>query len=403
VLSLSLDEARRIALFAQGFGARPKLGPIEAVRKLGVLQLDSVNVVCRAHYLPLFARLGAYDRAALDGAAWSTLRKRKLFEYWGHEASLLPVAMQPLFRWRMERAARGKGVWGHIARFGGERKKFIEEVFREVRARGPLRASEIASAHERRRGTWWTRSDGKIALEWLFWSGRVSTATRRHFERIYDVTERVLPPSILASPTPDEHDAHRTLLTIAARALGVATMDDLADYFRLSTPDARPRIHELVEEGVLRAVKVETWPKPAFIADRVKAPKNEASALLTPFDPIVWRRARAERLFDFTYRIEIYTPAPKRKYGYYVLPFLFGDRLVARVDLKADRAEKTLFVRAAHAEKNVKKAAVADALAERLRSLASWLDLERVTVEKSGDLASALRARMREDRRAVSF
>ena len=391
-VSISLMEARRIALAAQGFGKSSD--PIALVAKLGVLQLDSVNVVCRAHYLPLFARAGPYDRAALDEASWGSGRKRKLFEYWGHEASLLPIAMQPLFRWRMERAAKGEGVWGHIARFGSERKKYIDEVLAEVRARGPVRASEIVSHGVRRRGTWWTRSDAKIALEWLFWTGRVSTATRRHFERIYDVTERVLPASVLARATPTIEDAQRSLLEISARALGIATEDDLADYFRLSPREARPRIEELVEAGTIARATVQGWTKPAFVVRGVKAAPVKASALVAPFDPIVWRRPRAERLFDFSYRIEIYTPAPKRKYGYYVLPFLLGDRLVARVDLKADRAKKVLELRAAHAEKHTAREEIAPPLARTLRSFAAWLDLERVSVGKKGDIAGAVRRAM---------
>lgn len=408
-LRLSLADARRIAIEAQGFATprlsrtrnEPRKGEAERilalVSQLGVVQLDSVNVVARAHYLPIHARLGHYTRQTFDDAIWGESRPRALFEYWGHEASILPVGLQPLFRWRMDRAAAGTGIWKHIARFGRERKAFVDEVLAEVRRRGPTRASEIEGAPKKRGGRWWSRSEGKHALEWLFWLGAVSTSTRKHFERIYDVTERVVPAEILATKTPPEAEAHRALLAIAARALGVATEEDLRDYYRLSPKDARPRLPELVEEGVLVPATVEGWDKPAYVSREAAARSRRRSqtsprvAFLAPFDPLVWFRARALRLFDFHYRIEIYTPAAARTHGYYVLPVLVGDGLPARVDMKANRESSTLLVHGAWLEKGIVADDVAAPIAEELQRFAMWLGLEKVSIARKGNLASSLR------------
>ena len=398
--TLSAAAARRIALAAQGFAEPRPSGPADmrhlrrVLRRLGLLQIDSVNVLVRAHYLPLFSRLGPYDRNLLDSAAYAG-RRRTLFEYWGHEASFLPVSLHPLLRWRMARAERGEGVYGSLARLARERRPFVEAVLAEVAARGPLSAGEL-SLGGRGQGSWWGWSEGKRALEWLFWAGRVTTATRRGFERVYDLTERVLPASVLAAPTPSVEDAQRELVRIAARALGVASERDLRDYFRLDVSDARARVAELVEAGELLPVQVEGWAQPAYLDPTARRPRRvEARALVSPFDPLVWERSRAERLFGFRYRLEIYTPAHKREHGYYVLPFLLGDRLVARVDLKADRGAKRLLVHAAHAEERMDRAAVAAALGEELRAVAQWLDLDRIEVGERGDLAPLLRAEHR--------
>lgn len=391
-------EARRIALSAQGFGVRSRRAPSRAeievlASRLGVVQLDSVNVVCRAHYLPVFARLGAYDRSILDRCAWS--EPRTLFEYWAHQASILPVASHRLFRWRMERAARGEGTWRTIARFGKEKRVFVESVLAEIASRGPTAASELSMATKSKSG-WWEWSDAKRAVEWLFWSGRLTASTRVHFERLYDLPERVLPHAALASKTPDVETAHRELLAIASRAHGIATEDDLCDYFRLSRRESRPRIAELVDTGELIPARVEGWTAPAYLhAGAAAAKVIQATALLTPFDPIVWYRPRAERVFGFRYRISIYTPEHLRTHGYYVLPFLLGDRLVARVDLKADRSRGALLVRAAYAEDGVVAEKVASSLGGELGRLASWLELDRVEVSRKGDLATALRAALR--------
>ena len=350
-----------------------------------------MNVLVRAHYLPLFSRLGAYDPALLDRLAYDG-RDRALFEYWGHEASLLPVSAYPLLRWRMERAARGLGIYGHIARFGRRRRAFVEEVLAEVTERGPLAASEL-SRGGRARGPWWGRSVGKKALEWLFWAGQVTTSTRRGFQRIYDLPERALPAAALAAPVPAEDEAQRLLLRAASRALGVATARDLSDYFRLNITEARPRLAELVEAGELVPARVEGWREAAYLHPQAPSPRRvQARALLAPFDPLVWERQRTERIFGFHYRISIYTPAAMRTHGYYVLPFLLGDRLVARVDLKADRAARVLRVPASHVEPGVPAARVAWPLARELATMAEWLGLDGVHVGRRGNLGRALRA-----------
>jgi uncharacterized protein len=374
---LTLAQARRIALAAQGFGERRPRTPgrrhlERMLARLGLVQIDSVNVLVRAHYMPAFSRLGAYDPALLDRAAYGG-KRRTLFEYWGHEASLVRLDLHPILRWRMARAEKGEGIYDGLARFGEERRDFVRAVLREVEARGPISARELAEGG-RGRGSWWGWSDGKRALEWLFWAGLVTTAARRGFERVYDLPERVLPPAVLAAPTPPEPEAQRELVRIAARTLGVATERDLRDYFRLGVADAKARIAELVEEGAVMPVEVEGWPMAAYLDPTARRPRRiEARALISPFDPLVWERSRAERLFGFRYRIEIYTPAHKREHGYYVLPFLVGDKLVARVDLKADRAGGRLLVHAVHVEPFAEPDVVGPALRDELQAMAAWL------------------------------
>jgi uncharacterized protein YcaQ len=393
--SLSRQEAVRIALAAQGLGRARRTGQKQrphvdqAIASLNLLQMDSVNVLMRAHYLPLFSRLGPYDPKLLDNAAWNG-RRRGLFEYWAHEASLLPLALHPYFRWRMARAERGDGIYRGIAQFARERPDFVEDVYREVADRGPIAAGDIDRANHKG-STWWGWTDTKIALEYLFWAGRITTATRRGFERAYDLTERVIPRPILDLPTPSEADAQCHLMLLAAQALGVATTSDLADYFRLDGASAKARAAELSEAGLLAKVAVEGWRQPAWLDPAATPPKRAgARALISPFDPLIWERDRTERLFNFRYRIEIYTPAHKREHGYYVLPFLLGDRLAARLDLKAERKAGTLRVAAAHLEPGNKAPRVAEALAAELRSMADWLGLERIAVDRRGDLAEPL-------------
>lgn len=399
---LSAAEARRIALAAQGFADRPPRGRVDrrhlrrVLDRVGLLQLDSVNVVTRAHYVPVFSRLGRYPTPLLDDVAWG--RDAELFEYWGHEASLLPQAMHPLLRWRMARAARGE-AWGSMVRVARDRPDYVADVLAAVAGRGPLRAADLDPAGTRcdetdpgQRGTWWDRSDAKSALEWLFWTGQVAVRRSQHFQRHYDLPERVLPAEILHTPTPSEDEAHRALLLRAARSLGVGTAHDLADYFRINIKLARERLTELVEAGELTLVAVEGWPHSAYLHPEARSPRRvEAQALLVPFDPLIWERSRVERLFGFRYRIEIYVPAPQRRWGYYVFPFLLGDRLVARVDVKADRAGGTLRVLGAFGEDGLRPATVAQPLAEELGAFAAWLGLDRVAVAERGDLAPALR------------
>jgi uncharacterized protein YcaQ len=355
-----------------------------------VLQIDSVNVLTRAHYLPSYSRLGPYDVDVLEEMAF---KHRELFEYWVHEASLAPVDLHPLLRWRMKRAEAKIGTWGAVAAIASEQPGYIEQVFQEVVDRGPVTAGEVEGDLRRTKDQWgWNWSAAKTALEYLFWCGRITTASRRNFERRYDLPERVLPQRVLDLPTPDEETAHRELLLLAAKSHGVGTLGDLADYFRLKNPQARPRVAELVEDGRLLEVSVRGWSQPAYMLPDTIVPRKTASpALLVPFDPLIWERDRAMRLFDFFYRVEIYVPAHKRVHGYYVLPFLFGDRLVARVDLKADRASRTLLVQAAHAEPHAPPE-TAEALVAELQLMAGWLDLDDVSVGEKGDLAPALRA-----------
>jgi uncharacterized protein len=396
---ISAAAARRIALAAQGFGVeRPggvaNLGHVRrAIDRLGLLQIDSVNVLTRAHYLPLFSRLGNYDSDHLDTLAWGRKSRRGLFEFWAHEASLLPLSSQPLWRWRMDRAARNAGEGKRkLHKFRRTKARYIDEVRREIVDRGALAASELSNSGPGR-GAWWGWSDGKLALEWLFFAGVLTTATRKGtFERVYDLTERVLPASVQALPTPSAEEAQRELLRISARALGVATETDLRDYFRLGVADTKARLAELVEAGDLLPVTVEGWPKQAYLDPAARQPRRiEARALLAPFDPLVWERDRTHRIFDFFYRIEIYTPVAKRKHGYYVLPFLLGDRLVGRVDLKADRASSRLLVHAAHLEEGVEAKIVAGPLREELRLMADWLGLEDVSLPRSGTLGRLMR------------
>ncbi len=380
---LSLAQARRIALEAQGFADPRPRGAVDrrllrrVLARIGLLQIDSVNVVVRAHYMPLFSRLGPYEPAVLERAAYGP--DRTLFEYWGHEASLLPLELHPLMRWRMARAQRGLGTWGRVARIVSEQPDVLARFRAAIAERGPLAASSFEGT--RGKGSWWGWSDAKIALEALFWCGEITTAYRKGFERVYDLPERVLPHSILSAPTPSEADAQRELVRIAARALGVAAERDLRDYFRLDLADARARVAELVESGELRVVTVEGLRGSRYLWHAQRIPRRiNANAVLSPFDPVVWERARARELYGFDYRIEIYTPAHKRVHGYYVLPFLLGDRLVARVDLKHDRQARVLRVHATHVEDHVKRADIMPPLRDELQRMAEWLGAERVAM-----------------------
>jgi uncharacterized protein YcaQ len=390
---LTPAQARRVALAAQGFAEPRPTGAIgradlrRVLARTALFQIDSVNVLTRAHYLPLFSRLGPYPRPLLEAAAWTP--RRTLFEYWAHEASLLPLDLHPLMRWRMAQAERGEVGWERLKVFAGPRRPQAEALLRRIQADGPMAASDVEGP--KGVGGWWGWSDAKSALEWLFWAGRITTATRRgSFERVYDLTERVLPRGVVAAPTPAPADAHRDLIAIAGRSLGVATAGDLRDYFRLSPEIFRPRLAELVEAGRLLPVRVEGWAQPAFLDPRARVPRRvDAAALLAPFDPMVWARDRTERLFGMRYRIEIYTPAHKRQHGYYVLPFLLGDTVAARVDLKADREASVLRVQSAHAEPGAPDH-LPEALAAELRLMAEWLGLEQVAVSGAGDLALRL-------------
>lgn len=390
-VKVSAEAARRISLAAQGFAEPRPTGRVDRrhvrrlIHRLGVIQIDSVTVLARSQELPLFARLGPHRRDLLPTLADSN----EIFEYWGHAASLLPVEMFPLFKWRMDIAR--ERAWSGLVELTRDRPDYVEAVYNEVRDRGPISAGELVDPGEKS-GPWWGWRHGKRALEFLFWAGRVSARRRPNFERVYDLTERVLPKASLDAAVPDHDEAVKSLLTISARSCGLGTANDLADYYRIKLGVARQLLQELVEEGTLLNAQVEGWREPGFLHPEATMPRRvNARALLSPFDSLVWERARTERVFNFHYRIEIYTPAEKRVFGYYVLPFLLGDELVARVDLKADRALSTLRVRGAFVEPGKEPKAIAGPLAEELQLMAGWLGLEAIEVYNNGDLSRALR------------
>ena len=405
--------ARRIALASQGFGRRrppgaagPNARQIMAlIERLGLLQLDSVNVFLRAHYMPVFSRLGPYEMAVLDRLAGhvngptphprTSRSNRRLVEYWAHEASLVPLRIHGLLRWRM---AELTGAWGSMQRIIQEQPELVADTLALVADEGPIRAGETGFVRpDPRPGHMWNWHDGKVALEHLFYAGQVMAAQRINFERLYDLPERVLPESVRAAPAPAREDAQRDLMRLSAAALGVATEPDLGDYFRLPRADSKQRVAELAAAGELIETEVRDWGTPAYLWHQAPRPRPiSGRALLSPFDPLIWFRPRAQRLFGFRYRIEIYVPAAKRLYGYYVLPFLLDEALVARVDLKSDRQAGVLLVQGAFAEAepahpDVER--VATELAAELAVTAAWLGLGGgVEVRANGDLAPALAA-----------
>jgi len=399
--TLTIGQARRITLAAQGFtdprpGGATDLRHLRRVlRRLHLIQMDSVNVLQRAHFMPLYSRLGPYPTGLVERAAYR--KPRELFEFWGHEASLITVDLQPLFRWRMARAA--EFAWGNMTRIATEQPELVAWVLDQVRERGPITAAEIEHDAPRSTDNWgWNWSVVKRALEWLFYSGQVTAAERTtSFARRYDLTERVLPRSVLDAPTPAYPDAIRALAALSARALGVAAEAELRDYFRLPVAGFKQAVAELVEDRVLQPVSVQGWRQPAYLHHEARLPRwVRAATLVSPFDPLIWERARTERLFDMQYRIEIYVPAPQRLYGYYVLPFLLGDRFAALVDLQASRRTGVLQSPAAGREPGADPDETAAALAGELARLAGGLGLAAIAPPERGDLTPALTAALKE-------
>lgn len=390
---LSLVDARRVALHAQGFGAtysgtdRAKLTAV--LNTIGVLQIDSVNVLVRSQELPLFARIGAHDRDVIGKA----VERGQVFEYWMHEASLASTELHRYMRWKMDRPH----PW--FENIYNKNKALVERLYAQVRDEGPLKASDV-SMRVGKKGKWWDWDDAKQSLEYLFFTGRITTRRRdTDFARVYELPERLFSAKVLNARTPSEFESRRELLRRAASHLGVATFTDLADYYRQKPKESRDALQSLVEDRILQQVSVESWSQPAFMLARARIPgKVTRCALLSPFDSLVWNRERNERLFNFHYRIEIYTPQPKRKFGYYVLPVLCGEQLVGRLDLKADRGASTLRVLAAHKETKVNNRNVVGSIARELHAMSRWLGLEQLHVVSRGNLSRALASAVKSKR-----
>ena len=407
MITLSAAEARRLAIASQAFGARPAKPTIGHLRELAArihaFQIDSVNVLARAHYVSPFARLGAYPVGALDELAYE---KRELFEYWGHAACLLPVSLYPLFRYRMDKHRDWTEKF-----MRSPRGAYMAAAYAEIAERGPIAASELSKAGKRK-GNWWGWSVGKLTLEHLYDTGLLAIAGRRGFERLYDLAERVIPRAARDAPVPAREQAMKELILLSARAQGVGTLEDLRTYFYVdgwsdrsgpvpwrwtrqrgrTKPIAARLFAELVEEGRLVPATVAGWKEPAYLHPGARVPKAvNATAFVTPFDSLVWDRARLKRLFGMDYTIEIYTPVAKRKYGYYVFPFVLGDKIVARCDLKADRSRGVLLARSAHLEPGHDARRVVPAMARELETMRNWLELDSIEVANRGGLAAKLR------------
>lgn len=429
-VTLSLSEARRLAIASQGFSRRPPKPTVahlrQLARRLHAFQIDSVNVLVRAHYVPAFARLGPYRIETLDVLAY---RERELFEYWGHEACLLPISLYPLVRYRMHKHSERTQEY-----MRSERGGYMARIYAEVAERGPITAGELSNPGKRSGGWWgwWGSGNGKATLEHLYDAGLIAIAGRRRFQRLYDITERVIPQAMLDTPTPPREEAMKQLICLAAKAYGFGTFGDITGYFnidgwrdrmppgprwtwpknshgRRATPIAKRLVSELEEEKRLVPVRVEGWKDQAYLHPQARIPRTvDAWGLVTPFDSLVWERSRVERLFGMKYTIEMYVPPPKRVYGYYVCPFLCGDILVARCDLKADRVRKILMVQSAFLEPGQDARCVGAELASELKHVQEWLELDHIQVSERGNLAAMLRRNLshealpRKNRRHVS-
>lgn len=385
---LTLAQARLLALAGQGLTKATKPNTVlETIDTLGVLQIDSVNVFERAHYMPLYSRLGAYDKTELDNLHGG--KNPTLLEYWAHEASFIRTEHYPLFGFRMEHNQRGSRV--RYEKWAAENRQFLDWIKNEIRTRGPLAGGDFEHERAERKGSWWGWSDVKRALEYMFMYGEVVSGGREGFNRLYALPEQVLPAKIRNKST-DPIASRKQLLLKAAKAHGVGTAGDLADYFRMNGPLAKKLLHELVEDKKLEVAEVEGWKEKAFMLPETKVPKERANrtTLLSPFDPLVWFRPRAERLWDFHYRIEIYTPEPKRIFGYYTLPILWNGQIAGRIDLKNDRQSKTLLIQSAWHEPNIDPTALAQDLAKHLAQTAKWQNCQDIELKKKGNLSAAL-------------
>jgi uncharacterized protein YcaQ len=395
---MQIPQARRIALAAQGFADPAPSSKVtakhfrRAIDRMSLLQLDSVQYLCRSHYLPLFSRLGPHSMSKLDSYCH---QGDHLMEAWAHEASLVPVSMEPLLRWRKAESRSGR-VWSHLHQLASAKPKFVEAVRKEVLGRGPLRAADLEE-HKAATGDWWGgQSEAKIALEWLFRIGALGARRDEHFRRVFEDIDRVVPTAVRQQSTPSPEEAQRELLMMAAQSHGIGTLDCLADYFRIRKPEARLRLQELVEDKRLQLVDLEGVDGPVYRHPKAKSPKQlQASTMLSPFDPVVWNRKRARWLFDFEYRIEIYVPKEKRKFGYYVLPFLFEGQLAGRVELKAERKTRHLRIVGAWAEDVAASPKLASGMAKSVLSLAEHFEFDGVLRPKKGNLARALSAELR--------
>lgn len=390
---VSLDAARRIALGAQGIGQATPTGRIDVrhfrrvMNRIGLVQLDSVNVCIRTHYMPFYSRLGPYDRSALD--TWLN-DSGEHFEYWAHEAAVLPVDRYPLWQWKMERMR----PWKRAEAVLDAHPELLDDVLRQVRDHGPLTIRDL-EAPAARTEAWWGYAPGKVALEVLFANGKISALRTGNFGREYDLPERMLPAPVLATEQRGEEEAHRELLVAATRHHGIGTLHDIADYFRLNVPASRPIVESLVAEGKIVEVEVSGWKDPVYMdPDAVRPRSITGTTLLSPFDPLIWYRERAERLFSFRYRIEIYVPEPDRVFGYYVLPLMVDGILVGRVDLKADRKNGALLVQSAFREEGADSVAVSTALAGELERFAGWLGLGTIELGNRGNVIAALKKKM---------
>ena len=396
---MSNDIARRVSLGAQGFNEPRPSGNITArhlrsvMNRLRVIQLDSVPVVIRTQYMPFHSRIGPYDAALLDRVAYGS---NVWFEAWSHEASLLPVDLEPQFRWMRERALAGD-TWKGLYEVAEREPKYVESVLEEVRERGAVTGGTLSDPRPVKRGGsgWWHRSLGVLALDWLFRIGEIGIRRQGNFEKVFSPLDTIVPKKVLKQKTPDEDAAIRELIFQSVRALGVGTAADIADYFRLPIRDVRRLIPSVVENGLIIDAEVEGWTKPAFADPYAKIPRRiKGATVLSPFDPVVWKRDRAETIFGFEYRIEIYVPEAKRKWGYYVLPVLVDGHLVGRIDVKTDRQDAVLRVKAAHVEDGHDKAEVAARVATAVDDLRQLVGVDGIHVGRKGNLAAALRSHM---------